>query len=329
MPAATPASRPGFLFLVCPDVQLLRDHVEELVGRFPAKAASYDRFCYWGDEPPPDSFWENLSLTDLFGSQRLLLVRMANHWQAPIWHKLDKALARPLSGSWPIFCLEADWEKGKPKLPLFISKLHSLAFAEKKGWIWRNPGLTERNLRAYIERQAASRGLAFDPQLLARFADSVPPRAEIVLNELDKLSLLTAGSGDGRITADMLGTADWSPDANLFSCAEALLRGDEQATWREYSRVDDADKAVFPMLGILALNFRRLWQSMAGEPVRFFGSTATMMPALARRLGAAGLSKAMGLILDTEVGIKSGKYSPQSQGLEFLLSSLLPLCKGR
>lgn len=316
-------ARPGFLFLVCPDAQLLRERTEAARKAYPPQdGGAYDCASYWGDTEPPRDFWSNLSAVSLFGTSHFIVVRQANLWTASVWHRLDKVLARPLGGSLPVFCLENAWEKGRPKIPAYIAKLACFAFAGKKNWMWRSEGLTDRNIGQFIQKEAAARGLKIPGQVLQHFADTVPRSAEVVCNELDKVVLMHPK--DGEVSAAMLGTADWAPDASLFSCLDALYRGDEKRTWAEYARVTDADAAAFQLLGLLAMNLRKLWQNMAGERAPFFGASAGVMPQLARRLGPRGLAKAFTAVADAEKAVKTGQ-ADAGPVTEFLLSRLLVL----
>ena len=152
-------ARPGFLFLVCPDAQLLRERFGQAEkDNPPHDGGAWDRSCYWGDTDPPQDFWSNLSETSLFGASHFIVVRQANLWSPSLWRRLDKILSRPLASSLPVFCLENAWDRGRPKLPVFFSKLSCFDFAGKKGWIWRSEGLTDRNIGKFIQKEAAARG---------------------------------------------------------------------------------------------------------------------------------------------------------------------------
>lgn len=114
-------ARPGFLFLVCPDAQLLRERFGQAEKDNPPQdGGAWDRSCYWGDTDPPQDFWSNLSETSLFGASHFIVVRQANLWSPSLWRRLDKILSRPLGSSLPVFCLENAWDRGRPKLPVFF-----------------------------------------------------------------------------------------------------------------------------------------------------------------------------------------------------------------
>ena len=316
-------ARPGFLFLVCPDAQLLRERFGQAEKDNPPQdGGAWDRSCYWGDTDPPQDFWSNLSETSLFGASHFIVVRQANLWSPSLWRRLDKILSRPLGSSLPVFCLENAWDRGRPKLPVFFSKLSCFDFAGKKGWIWRSEGLTDRNIGKFIQKEAAARGLSIPPQVLQHFAETVPRSAEVVCNELDKVMLMHPENGE--VSPSMLATADWAPDASLFECLDCLYRGDARGTWRELSRVTDMDTASFQLLGLLAMNLRKFWQSMSHDKVSFYGTAAGMMPRIASSLGPRGLAAALSAVADAEKAIKTGQAEP-GPAIEFLLSRLLPL----
>ncbi len=313
--------RPGFLFLFCPDAQLLLEEVESLARVHAPDAGPFKRACFWGDEPVPQTFWESLLQRDLFGSMRLVLVRQANLWPLAQWKILDKALSRPLEGSWPLFCLENAWDRNGPKVPASLSKLRCFSFAVKQGWVWRSPGLTDRSVRGHIQTQAKARGLALEKATLDALCENTPRQAGVIARELDKLALL---SEPGRpVPPSFLGTADWSPGAEVTGCVSCLMRGDARATWREAARLTDPEGSAFQLLGLLAWNFRTLWQLLMGDSVARPG---LLTPERARRLGPRRLAGAMSILMETEAAIKTG--TPVVQALEFTLSELLLLFRG-
>lgn len=320
-PSGAPGQRPGFLFLSCPDTQLLLEEVEARARAWAPAGAPFKRLCFWGDEPPDNAFWEALNLRDLFGSVRLVLVRQAHLWHADVWKLLDKTLARPLTGSFPIFCLENAQEgRGKVKIPQVIDKLKCMKFATKMGWTWANAGLTDKTIRAYVARQAKDRGLQLDPMALTLLSENTPKFAGVVAAELDKLVLLAK---DGRVSVDMLATADWSAEGQSFSCLNYLMQGKEAQVWSELARLGDLDDQAFMLLGLLAWNFRTLWLLMvdgySGRPV--FSVNAAM----ARRIGPARLANCMTCVLDAEVAIKTG--TQPRQAIEITFAKLLQILK--
>lgn len=321
-------ARPGFSFLVCPDSSLTRARLEQELAAHAAQ--QWERHVYWGDEEPPPRFWEQLALQGLFGTSRVLVLRQANLWPAAVWKRISQALARPSSQCWPFFCLEGNWERGQPKLPAHLGKLRCLAFADSQGWIWRSEGLTERSLKRHVQQRLRQLGLRFEPDALEQFCASLPPDAQTVENELEKLLLLQRAQGqEGRpIMASMLGASAWSPECNIFACIRQMEAGNLPALWKELTRNRNPDSLLFPLLGLLAREFRLLWQVLVGERVRLHPNEIGSRQQLARKLGAPGLAAGMAAVADAEWQIKSGRRSPE-QTLEFLAADLALLFSGK
>ena len=342
-------TRPGFSLLVCPDGQLLRDHLARQLSAYPPAAdggllpqnapAQWERHVYWGDEEPPQGFWEHLTLQGLFGAPRALVVRQANLWPAAVWKKISHALARPSDQCWPFFCLEVNWERGQPKIPAHLGKLPCMAFADKKGWIWRQEGLGERTVRKYVLQRCQALGLRFAPDALEQFCASVPPDALAIENELDKLILLCRAMADsaqeqkddGTVSLAMISTASWSPECDVFACIRHMQAGNLAAVWKELARNKDGDSLLFSLLALLAREMRLLWQCQAGENPRMRPQDASAKKQLARRLGPAAIAPGMSLIVDAELQVKSGRRSPD-QSLDFLaarMTALIAQVQGR
>ena len=321
-------ARPGFSFLVCPDSSLTRARLEQELAAHAAQ--NWERHVYWGDEEPPPRFWEQLTLQGLFGASRVLLLRQAHLWPAAVWKKISQALARPSSQCWPFFCLEAGWDRGQPKLPVHLGKLRCMAFADKQGWIWRSEGLTERSIKRHVQQRIRQLGLHFEPDALEQFCASLPPDAQTVENELEKIILLQRAQGqEGRpVTVSMTGTSAHSPECNIFACIRQLEAGNLPALWKELARNRNADSLFFPLLGLLAREFRLLWQVLAGEKMRLHPSEASFKQQLARKLGAPGLAAGMAALADAEWQVKSGRRNTD-QALDMLAADLVLLFSGK
>ena len=321
--------RPGFTFLICPDSRLLQARLEALVSA-QGDSARWERHVCWGDEEPGPRFWEQLTLQGLFGTPRLLVVRQAQLWPAAVWKKISAALARPSEQCWPFFCLEVAWEKGQPRIPAHIAKLRCLGFADRQDWIWRSEGLNERSIKKYVRERAQALGIPFEADAFEQFCASVPPDAQAVENELEKLLLLRPAAADGQgppwsVGTDMLATSSWVPDCNIFACIRHMEAGNLAAVWKELARGrKDVEGLLFPLLALLARQFRQLWQICAGEKVRLHPSEAAARQQLARRLGPAGLARCLGLVMDAELAVKSGRHTPE-QSLDKLATDLTAL----
>ncbi len=339
-------SRPGFYFCICPDAGLLKNHIEQLQGDFPADVCGsvdgaagglmggsllsgadipkpeWERHIYWGDEDLSPAFWEHLMLQGLFSKPRLLIVRNAHSIAAARWKELSAALAQPNPLTWLILCLEGAWEKGQPKLPAHIAKQKSLAFADKKGWIWRHCGLDIQGIKKYIQSKAQFLDLTFEPQVFDALCACVPPDALAIDSELEKLHLAAI---DGRVSMDMVGSGTFIPESNIFSFMNQIYAGNVSSAWREiYRSQNDLDALLFPFLALLARDAKTLWQILAGENPRMHPAAAREKELCARRLGFHGIAQIFACIVQAELAIKSGERSVE-QTLEAIVTELCML----
>ncbi len=331
-------ARPGFYFCICPDAGLIKKHIEQLQKDYPAHVSGnadgtmgggllgsapvqsqWQRHVYWGDEDLSAAFWEHLMLQGLFSHPRLLIVRNAQNISAARWKELSTALASPNPLTFLILCLEGAWEKGQPKLPAHIVKQKSLAFADKKGWIWRHGGLDIQGIKKYIQSKAQSLHLSFDPHALDALCACVPPDATAIDSELEKLHL---ASNDGRVSMDMVGSGTFIPESNIFSFMNQIYAGNLSAAWREvYRSQNDLDALLFPFLALLSRDAKTLWQILAGDNPRMHPAAAREKEACARRLGFQGIAQVFACIVQAELAIKSGERSVE-QTLEAVVAEL-------
>ena len=303
-------ARPGFSFLVSPDSALLMQELDRQAATW-KEAGHPRRLVFWGDEEPGDAFWEALGQAGLFSERRILVVRQAENWPQPVWKQLSAALGRELEHVWPFFCLEVEAERGKLKIPAFFQKLRCFTFADKKGWVWRNPGLGP-NIQRFAREQAKKLGLEFGPQELAAFCASCPQDAQGIINELRKISLL---STDGRVRLEWL-QGDAALEEDAFALLKRICAGDLASAWPWISA--DADGGLlFFLIAMLGRELRIFWQILAGEEPRLYGPDAARKRELARVLGYQGIGNGFAALADAEYQVKSGRQTP-GQTLEKL-----------
>lgn len=312
-------ARPGFTFCICPDGQLIREHIAALLDASqPADGKAWERHVFWGDEEPGPQFWEQLTLQGLFGTPRAVIIRNAQNMPAATWKRISAALGTPNPQCWPFLCLEVPWEKGQPKVPAAIGKLRCLSFADSRGWVWRSAGLDEHAMRAYVRRRAQELGIVFARGALEQLCAALPCDAAAIEQELAKLALFHGEP----VTAEMAASAGHAPEFNIFHFMRLLQSGNAAGAWEQVTcgqRHDDG--LLFPFLGLLAREARILWQLLAGERVRLHPADAAQKQALARRLGTRGLSRLFELIMLAEWQVKSGERSP-AQALDALVGEL-------
>lgn len=318
-------ARPGFLFCVCPDSVLLKRHVEQRLAEHPAPpeaGGEWERLTFWAEDGLTDPFWEALTVPGLIPKPRAILLRQAQSLKTEDWSNISKTLGRANSMAWPFLCLEGPWERGKPKLLQALTKQKCWGFAEKKQWVWQSAGLNQAAVKRWVQDWAAASGLALAPGALEALCAVLPPEAGVLESELEKIRLLAA---DGRVTAEAAQIIQQSLDMDAFELIKALQRGDSPGTvWGKLlspSGSGGSADLLFPLLGLLQREARVLWRLNAGEQVKLPPSIVGMKTNMARRLGAERLGRMMDLHFEAELGVKSGRRSPD-QALEALVAGL-------
>lgn len=328
-------ARPGFILCVCPDSYLIRVRIERALtdnapssgaGLLGGGAAVWERHAFWGDEPLPDAFWEHLTLQGLFATPKALIIHNAQNIPAESWRKISAVLSSPNSETWPFFCLQVAFEKGKPKVPAHIAGLACYGFAEQKGWLWNIPGLDERSKAHFVQEEAKKRALTLAPGALEAIAAALPVDALAIGTEMDKLAL---AAQDGVLTPQCADILERETEPDIFSLIRNLQQGRATAVWEQALLSErGSDSMAFAFLATLAREARQLWQISVGEPVRLPPQVLSAKTNLARALGTAGIAKLWHLALEADKGVKTGERSPD-QALDSLLSSLSLLFRPR
>lgn len=312
-------TRPGFSFLVCPDSELIRRRIREMLD-----GSDLSRRVYWGDEELPPAFWQDMTSQGLFGGGAAVILRRADALPAQTLAQLSPLLAGFNPAAWPIFCVECAWDKGRPKIPAPLKKQKFWTFAEKKKWLWESPGLTERSLPDYVREWAGQRGLTIRPEAVQTLARCLPLDAAAVDNELVKLELALAGRAE--IGPDDLSLVASESSMDYFSLLEALIAGRLSATlWREILRERaSSDNLLFPLLAGLVREARAMWQILHGEAGSMHDWMLRKKEGAAKRAGPRRTAAIFALALDAEHGVKSGEQT-EHQALERLVGGLAAL----
>ncbi len=334
-------NRPGFYFCACPDPELSRQKIRDLLGRFPPSSGQWQEVVFWGEDGLGDAFWQALTVQSLFGEYRAVILRGAQTLLAEDWRSLSRALATVPPMVWPCLCLEVAFDNKGPKVPVHVQKLKCWSFAKEKGWVWESPGLNAANLKDMVRDYCAAQGLKLAPGSLEAIAAALPPDALAARLELDKIAL---ASPDKQITPASAAIIAHEPDIDVFAflrAIEAQAKGDGDAraggsgekdflqAWRAVL-VDEVSKdtMLFPFIGALVREARVLWQILFKEKVFIPNYALAEKQHLARTLGLRGVAALWDLALAAEHGLKSGERK-EDQALEALTAGLLELFQGR
>jgi len=316
-------NRPGFFFLICPDIELIRDQIDKLLATTPH---SWKREVFWGDEELGPSFWSALTVNGLFGERKAVVVRHAEALSADFWPKLDGPLKGFNDLVWPFFCLEKAVDKKGPRLLKAITSRPFYQAAEKRKWIWTSPGLTREAMNPMLRDWAGSRGLTFAPGTLETLAASLPLDRAHADAELGKLEL--ALSGRDQVSPADLDLISRHDGMDMFAFLRAFSeRGSAVEVWRRiFDQQLAGDDMIFSFLALLVSDARQMWRLAYGdaENVRLPPFVRSKKEALARKLGPSGLSRIFDLAMAAETGVKTGVKKPD-QAMEFLAAELFRL----
>lgn len=317
-------SRPQFNFIVCNDSRLLQDEIKTLQGKYQENSRKWQRKVFWADEFEQDSFWNSLRQQNLFSEPSLVILRHANELGAPFWKALSGVLAHPVQDVWLILCLEVDYEKGHFKVPAHIQKSSCYLHAAKEGWLREIPPLAGAGLRKYVEKIMKKANLELCQDTFEAFCEMVEPNAAAIENEARKFSLLRSA---GLMEQDFLANLGSSVEAGIFQNVANLEKGDWKEIITQTSRIDKS-AFLFPLIALLAREFRLLWQLTHNESPPLRPAEAQFKKNLARKLGPEGIAKGFALLADCEYQIKSGRQSPE-QTLDFLVPQIINLCAAK
>lgn len=315
--------RPGFYFLVCPDSELIRRRRLEMIDQYQSAGPGMQSVVFWADDGLTQNFWDTLTLPDLLGGVRVLVLRRANLLAEVDWKKLASALNSYKEHCFPLLCLEVAFEKGGPAIPKALSKRKIWDFALERKWVWQSPGLTRAGLRDMVRAWAKKEGLTFEPGIEEALCAFLPLDGSAVASELGKLAL--ARPPDRRLARSVLDLLDYSPQADIFSFLSGLQKGSSPIkVWQDMFAFASDDSGLFLFLALLARDARQLWGLMPGHggEVRLPPQVLAAKSNLARSLGQAGVARIFDLAMEAESGVKSGRRSPY-QAMELLLAGLM------
>jgi DNA polymerase-3 subunit delta len=320
-PTQPPAgARAPFHVLICPDPELLRRKVAELAE---AAGGEFTRRAYYGDEDLPPAFWQDLGSPSLLGGEFLVVLRRAEELKAPVLKELSARLCAGPGAGWPLVCIEASWEKGRPKVPAALAKAGFYVLAEKRGWLWSSPGLTERSLPAFVKDWAAAKGFRLGRGVGEALVRLLPEDAGAAANELAKVELALGGRTEVAM-ADLELVRPAGSEMDFYQFLEAVQSGRPRPeVWAEVLGGGAERGFLFRLITNLQMDLRAAWMIAHGE-----GGLVKLPPwlkdkkaRLAERLAEADFIRIWNLVLEAELSVKSGERG-EEQALEMLVAGL-------
>lgn len=308
------ADRPAYSILISPDGQLILDEIENQLQKFNINPATQEKITFWGDNEPTQRFWSSLNQEGLFSSFKIIIVREANLWNNKIWQSIFNAIVPPKQDIWLFLCVNAEYERGKFKLPAHIQKSKCMEYAIKNKLIWSAPKLNGNLLKGYIENQAKKLNLSFAPNVLQTFCEFVLPDAAAITNEIKKFSFLAK---DGIITEDLLTLDNSGKESDAFALIKKLENQNFVPAWIEINK-SNANTLLFYLIALLAREFRTFWQLLTGDNPWIAPAELATKKRIALQIKKEGIASGFCALADAEWQVKSGKLSPE-QALESLI----------
>ncbi len=285
----------------------------------------------WLDEQDQrQKIWSALNMPNMTGTPRAIILRHCESVEAAFWKDISPNLKGFKPKIWPFFCFESAWDKGKPKIPAPLKKTKYYKYADNKKWIWEYPGLNHQNIRRYVEQKCQDLGLSIPSTILGLLCENLPKDSAGIDNELEKIALLA--HHDNTITKEHLRVISWQPDIDIFAFLKQVQSdGDIASAWNKiFSEKLKGQEMLYPFIGLLLRETRILWLLATGQ-----GNKARIHPAyknqkanLARKLGLEKISALWDMLLDADVGVKSGNV-PSEQAMEKLTAGLFKLFSNR
>ncbi|WP_207261770.1 DNA polymerase III subunit delta [Desulfovibrio sp. Huiquan2017] len=320
------ANRPRYLFLVCPDPQLIKGEVDQRLKQ--SGQDGWETKPFWGDDddPLPPGFWTDLTIKSLFPQPKALVVRRAHALKADQWDKLDASVRGLSADIYPIFCLEGEWKGKKAPIPPALSRRQLYKKAREEGWVWESAGLDQRSLTDFVKAWAAKAGLTFEPGAGQALTQALPTDAVAARLELDKMEL--AAGDDKVVRKEHVALVAPTGEMPFFDLMDALGRpGAEASVWKRV--IDDhaksaKDQMLFNLIGFLAGQARMYWLLAHGGKAAGSPYMLKKKAPVAQRLGARGIARMIDLAMEAELSLKTGERKYE-EALDMLMAGLIDL----
>ncbi|MDR2800120.1 MAG: DNA polymerase III subunit delta [Desulfovibrio sp.] len=327
-------SRPAFTICICPDSRLLRKRLDALLAMHaPVQDGGWRRTVFWGDEGLGASFWQELTLRTLFALPKALVLRKAETLPADTLEKqLSPALLACLGQNsqatntltWPIICLENEFDRERPKIPAHIQRLPFYRKAEELGFMDVSPPLSGKRISDYIRSEAARLGIKLENREIFLLGESLPPDASMISAEMEKLAL--SRDAGGKPSREALALAGDGQSPNNFELLRLFQRqGKSLEVWKRIfkDRVTGKNQ-VFAFLALLLREARILRQCLKDPEPTMRETDLRQKTQVAQKLGEERIASLWDIALRADRGIKSGERDVD-QAMDMLAADLFTL----
>lgn len=180
---------------------------------------------------------------------------------------------------------------------------------------------SDRELAAFLEREARRLGVDFSADAAARLCELVGPHLLLLRQEIEKLALVVGPGGrvDGRTVS--LAVSNVSEES-IWELTDAIGEGRKAASLETLARMSAQGEVPPVILGALASHFRRLVRAGHGEAVKGPPFVVRKLEQQARRFGPARLLASLRAIHRADVDLKGAGVLTPDRTLEQLVIQL-------
>lgn len=210
------------------------------------------------------------------------------------------------------------------KLGPLLKELKSLA--EVKEF----PLLKWRDLRDWIQRRVSEESADISDGAVTLLTELIGSNLWSMNNEIQQLVLYVQGRKINE--KDVADLADYSRESNIFLLVDAIVEGKSKIAQRMLYQMYQSGSSPAYVLSMITRQFRLIAQSLELDPglsrwqiqnkLGVSGYPLEKTLKQARSYNLSQVSRAYAELIQTDMAIKSGKYSDNQSALEFMILSI-------
>lgn len=195
------------------------------------------------------------------------------------------------------------------------------AFREPAVRVDCEPPRGQREIAAFVRREAARQGVALASGAAESLAERIGPQLLLLRQEIAKASLF-AGPGRPVTPAHVAETASDAAEEPIWSLTDAIGEGRSADALALLARVEAAGAAPPALLGSLASHFRKLARLRSGGRIAAAPFALRKLEAQARRYTPGRLRACLHALHDADERLKGRGELPAGLALERLVLAL-------
>jgi len=274
-----------------------------------AAAASFNHDVFELKETPMATVVSTARTMPMMARRRLVVGKGIDEVKAPDLEPLIPYVQDPN----PTTCLVLVGDKVDTRFKVFLA-------LRKGGWLHEFPPLRDRELGAWLGREARARKLALDPDAATALAEMAGPDLGRLNQALEQLSLYVGDAGRIRL-ADVEELVAETRQRGVFELTKAIGEGDVARALRLLANMQRNREPALRIQFMLVRQLRQIWRAKelaaAGTPRPEIASRVGIAPFFldevlvpARRMSHAALERSFGRLYAADRKLKSSRIDP-------------------